>query len=102
MQEITLRPHQVTAVADIWNDLSNGFNALLQAPCSAGKSIMLAMIAKRLIEEVPGARILVLLDREVLARQIHSTFKQIVPAEIGMCCASVDKNKDIENFRGSK
>lgn len=89
-----LRPYQQNACSDLWQTLQAGENALLSAPCAAGKSMIIAAILAKLIETIPGFRALVLIDREVLARQLAETINEITGKKSGSVCSSVSIRKD--------
>jgi len=88
---VTLRPYQERAIQQCLNGLHAGEHTLLQAPTGAGKSIMLATIAKQLFDQVPDFRCCLLIDREILVRQLRDTFESILGFEVGVACASVEK-----------
>lgn len=96
MEQIILRDYQKEACQDIWASLQAGENALLSAPCSFGKSITLATIINKLIVTVPTARVLILVDREILVRQLANTIKQVCGIDPGIGCGSVSIKHDFD------
>lgn len=94
---MNLRPHQIRALDDLWTALQCETSVLLEAPCAFGKTIVLSKIIQRLLRENPGFRVLVLVDREVLATQTQDKLLAIAPEltlDVGIVCASVAKTKD--------
>ncbi len=90
------RPYQQEAIADILAALNKGENALLQAPCAAGKSFILATVTKQLLEVVPGFRALIIVDRSILVTQLRDTIMQVCRIMPGLACSSVSGKKDLE------
>lgn len=93
---LELRPYQKTALNVLWSALQVESNVLLEAACSAGKTLLFSKIAQRLLEENPSFRILILMDREVLVTQTRDAIIEIVPElqmDIGIVCASVSNHK---------
>lgn len=89
-----LRPYQETAFNIIWQTLQTEYNVLLEAACGAGKTILFAKIAQRLLAENPSFRVLFLMDREILVRQTEEKLKAVAPEltlDIGIVCASASK-----------
>jgi DNA repair protein RadD len=93
------RPHQIKALNDIWEAMQYENNVLLEAPCSFGKTIVLAKIIQRLLRENENFRVLVLTDREILVTQTRDKLIQVAPElimDVGIVCASVSKDKNHE------
>jgi len=93
------RPYQSKALDSIWDSLQYNLNTLLVAACSAGKTLMFSLIAKRLLTENRHYNITILMDREVLVRQTYDKLLAVAPElalNIGIACASVSSNKDHE------
>jgi len=94
---MTPRPYQIEALQAIWQGLQNQNCVLLEACCSAGKTLIFSKIIKRLLAEQPGFRVLVLMDREILVRQTEEKLRKVAPElalDIGIVCSSVSKTKD--------
>jgi superfamily II DNA or RNA helicase len=62
---ITLRPYQTEALDEIWQSLQTKTNVLVQASCSAGKTILFAKIVQRLLRENPDYRVIIMADRVI-------------------------------------
>ena len=93
------RPYQSKALDAIWDSLQYNLNTLLVAACSAGKTLMFSLIAKRLLAENRHYNVTILMDREVLVRQTYDKLLTVAPElalDIGIACASVSSNKDHE------
>lgn len=91
-----LRPYQETAFNAIWQALQTEYNVLLEAACGAGKTILFAKIAQRLLAENPSFRVLFLMDREILVRQTEEKLRAVAPEltlDVGIICASASKVK---------
>jgi DNA repair protein RadD len=92
---LELRSYQIRVCSEVWSALSKGENALLQGPTGMGKSIIVAAITIRLCETIPKGRVLILIDREILVRQLAETFAKFFPhLSVGVVCASVSNVKD--------
>ena len=92
-----LRPHQITALNNLWTALQCEASVLCEAPCSFGKTIVIVKLISRLLDEHPTFRILVLVDREILVTQLWDKLLLLAPdltLEIGIVCASVVATKD--------
>lgn len=93
------RPYQIIALDAIWDALQTQKNVLLQAACSAGKTLMFSKITRKLLAERPECRVLILTDRDILVEQSIEKLKAIAPElmnDIGIMCASASKIKDGE------
>ena len=91
------RPYQRTALDAIWLALQHERAVLLEAACSAGKTLMFSKIIQRLLEENPSFRALILLDRNILVTQSQDKLITVAPEfqlDTGIVCASVDNHKD--------
>lgn len=93
---VSLRPYQNDCNVALMNDIENQGNPILQLPTGAGKSILIADIAKRCKERWGGIKILVLAHRAKLVEQDAEKFMKlgIVPA---IYCAEL-KRKEIGQF----
>jgi len=94
---ITLRPYQTEALDEIWQALQVKTNVLVQASCSAGKTILFAKIIQRLLRENPDYRAVIMADREILVQQAWEKLKIVAPEldpYIGFCCASISPKKE--------
>lgn len=96
MKDIVLRDYQQEALDALWASLQSGYNALLQGPCAFGKSITLASVINKFLEHIPDGRVLIIVDREVLVRQLAETVKDVTGLTPGIVCASVQKEKQLE------
>ena len=93
------RPHQRKALDTLWTALQYDHAVLLEAACSAGKTLMFSKIIQRLLTENPSFRVLILMDREVLVRQTRDKLVDVAPElalDIGIVCASVCYEKVID------
>ncbi len=89
------RPHQIEALNALWDALQYDKCVLLEAACSAGKTLVFSKIIQRLLKENQNFRVLVLTDREILVNQTVEKLKFAAPEltmHIGVVCASVSKN----------
>jgi len=93
---ITLRPYQEECGVALMNDISNKGNPILQLPTGAGKSLIIADIARRCKERWGGIKILVLTHRAKLVEQDADKFRKlgIIPS---IYCAEL-KRKEIGQF----
>lgn len=94
-----LRDYQNSYIESVRDAYRNGFKApCVVAPCGAGKSIIIASIAKQTAEK--GNRVLFLVHRKELCDQIEENFNQIgIPSEqyrIGMVQTIVRRLNRIE------
>ena len=96
----TPRDYQDKAIADLWQWFrerkADGVihNPLLDAPTGAGKSILIAMIVKDMLEKFGGRRVLVLTHQKELIEQNHSKLMAIYPeSEPGIYSASIGKKQ---------
>lgn len=95
---MNLRPYQVTALESIWMSLQCEQAVLLEAACSAGKTLLFSKITQRLLAENPSFRVLILMDREILVSQTHAKLLTIAPElalSVGIVCASVSDTKTL-------
>lgn len=93
-----LRPYQQETVDALWDSLHSELNALCQAPCGAGKTIVMSHLIKRLLAENPKFRVLILADVEVIVRQTQDKLCKVAPElmnHIGIVCASISDTKHI-------
>lgn len=93
------RNYQITALQSIWGGLQNQNNVLLSAPCAAGKTFMFSMIVKKLLKVKPGARVLILTDREILVRQTADKITEVCPElmlSIGLACTGVQAKSELD------
>jgi len=89
-----LRPYQERVVDQLWTALISGKNALLQGPCAFGKSVTLATIAGKMDR---SHRVLVIVDRQILVKQLVETFKMVVPGRtVGIACSGVQRKVELD------
>lgn len=96
---LILRPYQQSAFDTIWNALQYDLSVLLEAACSAGKTLIFSKIIQKLLAENPDFRALILTDREILVNQTREKLSIVAPElllETGICCASVNDIKELE------
>ena len=93
---VSLRPYQDDCGKALMADINNTGNPILQLPTGAGKSIIIADIARRCKEKWGGIKILVLAHRAKLVEQDAEKFMKlgIVPS---IYCAEL-KRKEIGQF----
>lgn len=92
-----LRNYQSQALETIYSALQVELNTLLSAPCGSGKTIITSTLIKRLLDEYPSFRILILVDRNILVQQFKEKLLAVAPElflHIGIVCASVSNIKD--------
>jgi len=88
------RPHQIEALDTVWTAMQTEKAVLLQAPCSFGKTFIIAKICQKLLSVLPSARILILMDREILVEQTRDKIQVACPElfmDIGVVCSSIQK-----------
>jgi len=91
-----LRPYQAEAIADLWNWFGRheDGNPIMVASVGAGKSLMIAEVARRANEEYPGTRVLVLMHQKELLAQNVGKLAAIWPgADVGVFSASVGRKQ---------
>lgn len=96
---MNLRPYQVTALENIWKALQCEQAVLLEAACSAGKTLLFSKIIQRLLAENPSFRVLILMDREILVTQTREKILKLAPElalNVGIVCASVSNTKILD------
>jgi len=94
---LELRPYQKRVCQSVWSALEQGEDALLQGPTAMGKSCIVAAISNRLITKIPGGRVLVLVDREILVTQLKDSISSFYPTiTVGVVCAGVAKVKQLD------
>lgn len=90
-----LRPYQATAISEIKRALSSKDNALVAAPCAAGKTILFCEVSRWLREY--DRRILVLMDREQLVSQTATRMGEYLGERVGVVCSSVSKSHGLDS-----
>lgn len=88
-----LRDYQKQSIASILEAMEHELNVLLQAPTGAGKTIIFSALIKKLLEQTPGGRILLLAHRQELISQAEEKLRKVweeVPG-IAIACAGKDK-----------
>jgi DNA repair protein RadD len=91
---ITLRPYQADAVSDIARSLSKHSRVVGWLPTSSGKSVIIAEIARRMLEKNPDSRILVLCHTSDILMQNHERCLQNGVKSSGVFCAGLGKKAD--------
>jgi len=92
---LILRPYQKESCDKLWQEILKGNNALLQAPTGAGKSAIVAYMSNMLCDTVPGGRVLIIIDREILASQLADSIRFFFPGlGVGVACASSGQKID--------
>lgn len=89
-----LRPYQSRSIDELWQWFGTHpeDDPIFEASVGAGKSLMIAAIAKRVIDESPGARILVLVHQKELLEQNLDKLVKIWPdVDVGIHSASFGK-----------
>lgn len=89
-----LRPYQARAIAELWSWFASHphEDPILEASVGAGKSLLIAAIAKRVVEEAPGARVLVLMhQRELLEQNLDKLMRIWPDADVGVYSAAMGK-----------
>lgn len=89
-----LRPYQGRAIDELWSWFGshNDEDPILEASVGAGKSLMIAAIAKRVIAEAPGARVLVLVHQKELLEQNLDKLVRIWPdVDVGVYSAALNR-----------
>ena len=96
--QIEKRKYQVKAHDKTVAALMRGENALIQSPTRSGKAVMIALIIKFLMREIPNFRCLIVIDREILVRQLAKTVAMVCGFTPGIACGSVTSRKDYEQY----
>lgn len=91
-----LRDYQEQADKATRQALYHKDNALIVAPCAAGKTVLFCAMSKWLVDRPEEKRVLVLLDRKDLVRQTAAEIYDKTGITAGIACASVMKEKQIE------
>lgn len=93
-----LRDYQAVAHEKTMSSLHEGEPVLIQSPTRSGKSIMMAVGIRDLMRVVPNFRCLVLIDRELLVRQLAQTIHTVCGFTPGIACGSVSSRKDYSQY----
>lgn len=93
---VALRQYQDDCGVALMNDIENKGNPILQLPTGAGKSIIIADIARRCYERWGGIKILVLAHRAKLVEQDADKFKKL-GIDPSIYCAEL-KRKEVGQF----
>ena len=90
------RPYQSKVVEDLWsyfNTHPEG-NPVVEACVGAGKSMMVAMIAQRAMQEYPGTRIVVIVpSKELLVQNVQELYTVWPEASAGIYSAAVGRKQ---------
>lgn len=90
-----LRPYQDRAIADLWQWFKKNQqgNPIVSACVGAGKSLMIAEVAKRAVQ-FPDTRVIVIAHQKELIEQNISKMRLIDPsADIGVFCAALGRKE---------
>ena len=93
---VSLRKYQDDCGIALMDDIENKGNPILQLPTGAGKSIIIADIARRCYERWGGIKILVLAHRAKLVEQDADKFRKL-GIEPSIYCAEL-KRKEVGQF----
>ncbi len=98
-----LRPYQQSAVDDTMaylkatRERSERPNPLIELPTGAGKSLVLAELAKRILDAHPTTRVLVCTHVKELVEQNAAKFMELCPEiECGIYSAGLDKRQTMQ------
>ena len=88
-------PHQHAAINSGYQWLiTNPDNGLVVAPVGAGKSLIIAEIAKRVYQDYPNTRILILVHVKELVEQDYDALKMQMPdVDAGIYCAKLNRRE---------
>lgn len=92
--EVQLREYQQRGIDQLWEWFASHSDEdpLFEASVGAGKSVIIAAITKRVIEEAPGARVLVIVhQRELLEQNLDKLLRVWPKADVGVYSASMGK-----------
>ena len=93
---LTPRPYQSRVVEDLWSYFHKHpeGNPIIEACVGAGKSMMVAMIAQRAMQEFPGTRIVVIVpSKELLTQNVEELYRVWPEANAGIYSAAVKKKQ---------
>ena len=93
---LTPRPYQSRIVEDLWAWFGRhpDGNPIVEACVGAGKSMMVAMIAQRAMQEFPGTRIVVIVpSKELLIQNVQELYSVWPEASAGVYSAAVSKKQ---------
>lgn len=91
-----LRPYQERVLDELWAWFGrhDAGNPIVEACVGAGKSLMIAELARKADKEFPGTRILVLVhQRELLEQNVDKILKIWPTADVGVYSAAVGKKQ---------
>lgn len=94
-----LRQYQKDCLNKVWQDIQTDLNVLIQGPTAFGKTIAFSKLIQRFLSEHSQGRCLILVDREILVTQSRDKLIRVAPeltGEIGICCASVQSEKELD------
>ncbi len=89
-----LRPYQQEALDDLWGWMANhdGGNPIMDCSVGAGKSVMIAAVAKRANDECNGVRVLVIVPQKELLKQNAEKLLSVWPeVDLGIVSASLGR-----------
>ena len=91
----TLRPYQESAVRSLFDWLfSTDGNPLIVAPVGSGKSLMIAEFIKRVHDDYPRTKIIMLSHvKELLVQDAQEMMEQYPDADFGFYCAGLGEKK---------
>jgi len=96
--QIEEREYQVEAHEKTMPALMQGLPVLIQSPTRSGKSIMMAKVVRDLMRMIPNFRCVILIDRELLVRQLAQTVATVCGFIPGIACGSVSSRKDYGQY----
>lgn len=71
------RPHQYFAIKAAQDSITRGEGGIIWHTQGSGKSIVMVLLAKWILENVPNGRVLVITDRDELDKQIEGVFTAV-------------------------
>lgn len=89
-----LRPYQSRSIDELWQWFATHPNEdpIFEASVGAGKSLMIAEIARRVDAEAPGSRVLVLVHQKELLEQNLDKLLRVWPGvDVGICSAAMGR-----------
>lgn len=93
---LTPRPYQSKVIEDLWTYFHShpDGNPIIEACVGSGKSMMVAMISQRAMQEFPGTRILVIVpSKELLVQNVEELYSVWPEASAGVYSAAVKRKQ---------
>jgi uncharacterized protein (TIGR02145 family) len=85
---LNLRPYQHKMVEKIFEGFKEKESLMCQMPTGTGKTEVFCAVIKRFLTEIPNKKILILVHREELLRQIKNRLRE----RVGIIAGSIDSN----------